>query len=368
MQHITPKELANNKDISILIVDIRESDKFKDWNINGSQNIDVYNDIWEGNIDAVKQKLDGLPKNKKIVTVCNVGVTSEKASVLLESLGYETAVLEKGMMGWNALHQAVDVINENDLLIKQIIRPGKGCLSYLISSNSKKECFIVDPSQFVDEYTKLVKGLGFTIKGVIETHVHADHLSGARLLANATKAKYYISKKDLKAKTDFVDLKNNDKIELSKNTIKVIETPGHTDSSVCLLINDKALLTGDTLFLDGVGRPDLGRNREEIENGAKILYSTLNILKNLDEKLVILPAHFTNFTKMPICEKLSSLLKDNKSLKINNENKFIDYILNNLSATPPNYEQIKNINNNLIQISLQEGEKLEFGPNRCASG
>jgi len=208
MQQITSKELVNNNDKSILILDIRDSNSFNDWNIKGSQNIDVYKDIWEGNLDTVKQKLSDLPKDRKIVTVCNAGVTSQKASELLESLGYNTIVLEKGMMGWNTLHQAVDVINENDLLLKQIIRTGKGCMSYLIGSNSTKECFIVDPSQFVDEYTNLAKELGFTIKGVIETHVHADHLSGAKALADATKTKYYISGKDLKAKTaDIKDIK-----------------------------------------------------------------------------------------------------------------------------------------------------------------
>ena len=300
MQKITAKELANNNDQSILILDIREADKFNDWKIKNSKNIDVYNDIWEGNVAAVKQKLGVLPKDKKIITVCNAGVTSEKASVLLESLGYGTAVLEKGMMGWNALHQAVDVINENDLLLKQIIRPGKGCLSYLIASNSTKECFIVDPSQFIDEYTKLAEELGFTIKGILETHVHADHLSGAKLLSDETKTKYYVSSKDLKIKIDFVDLKNNDEIDAGENKIKVIEAPGHTDGSVCFLVNNKAILTGDTLFLEGVGRPDLGRNKDDIGKGAKILYSTLNKLKDLDQNLFILPAHFTNYSKAPI--------------------------------------------------------------------
>jgi len=367
MQQITAKELIKNDDDSILILDIRASDNFNDWKIKNSKNIDVYQDIWQGNIDKVKEKLSSLPKDKKIVTVCNAGVTSQKASELLESLGYNTLVLEKGMMGWNSLHQNVDVINEGDLLLKQIIRTGKGCLSYLIGSNSTKECFIVDPSQFVNEYTELVKELGFTIKGVLETHVHADHLSGAKLLADKTKTKYYISGKDLKAETEFVDLKNDDEIQDGENKIKVIETPGHTDGSVCFLVNGKALLTGDTLFLDGVGRPDLGRTKEDIEIGARKLYSTLNKLKTLDKNLVILPTHFTQYDKVPISEKLNILLENNKPLKIDNENEFVDYILNNLPNTPPNYEQIKNINNNLIQMPLQEGEKLEFGPNRCAS-
>src|SRR3989338_2716707 len=141
MQSITPKELIKNNDKSILILDIRDSNTFHDWHIRNSENIDVYNDIWEGNFESVKQKLSKLPKDKKIVTVCTAGVTSQPASMLLESMGYKTLVLEKGMIGWNSLHQAVDVMDEGDLLVKQIIRVGKGCLSYLVGSNSEKECF-----------------------------------------------------------------------------------------------------------------------------------------------------------------------------------------------------------------------------------
>ena len=111
MQSITPKELIKNKDESILVLDIRHENSFRDWHIKGSQNIDVYDDVWNGNFDAVKQKLSKLSKDRKIVTVCNAGVTSQNASMLLESMVYNTLFLKKGMMGWNTLHQALDVMN-----------------------------------------------------------------------------------------------------------------------------------------------------------------------------------------------------------------------------------------------------------------
>ena len=367
MESITPKEFADMKDESVLILDIRASTQFNDWHIQDSHNIDVYNDIWEGNFDAVKRKLSQLPKDKKIVTVCNAGVTSQNASMLLESLGYNTLVLEKGMMGWNALHQDADVINESDLLIKQIIRVGKGCLSYLFASKSTKECFVIDPSQFIEEYLEIAKENELKIIGVIETHVHADHLSGAKSLVGLTKAKYYVSSRDFKAKTDFTDLENMDEIKIGENKTRIMKTPGHTDGSVCLLVNNKSLLTGDTLFLEGVGRPDLGRSKEGIEKGSKSLYSSLNKIKGLDKDTVVLPAHFTNYGNLPIAMKLGDLIESNKSLKINSEQEFVEYIQQNLPMTPPNYEQIKNINGSYIQIPRQMGEQLEFGPNRCGS-
>ena len=367
MKSITPKELISNGDKSILILDIRNKNNFDEWHISGSQNIDVYNDIWQGNFSDVKKKLGRLPKDKKIVTVCNAGVTSQNASMLLESMGYSTLVLEKGMMGWNALHQPVDVINENDLLLKQIIRVGKGCLSYIICSKSAKECFIVDPSQFIEEYTSIANEIKLKIKGILETHVHADHLSGAKLLAETSKSLYYVSGRDLKAKADFIDLDKLEEIKLGQNNIKIIKTPGHTDGSVCFVVNDQAILTGDTLFLEGVGRPDLGRSKEEVKKGAKILFNSLNEIKSLGKSLVVLPAHFTNYGKAPISESIGSLLKSNSSLNIKSENEFADYILNNLPMAPPNYEQIKSINSNFMRLPRQMAEQLEFGPNRCAA-
>ena len=367
MQTITAKELSKHNDKLTIILDIRDKGNFNDWHIKNSLNIDVYDDIWAGNFEAVKKKLNTLPKDKKIITVCNAGVTSQNASMLLESLGYKTLVLENGMKGWNTLHQSVDVIEEGDLLIKQIVRVGKGCLSYLIASNSAKECFIVDPSQFVEEYIGIANDNKMKIKGVIETHVHADHLSGARQIIEMTKSKYYVSSDDFKAKFEFIDIKNLDGIKIGENQINIIKTPGHTNGSVCLLVNKKFLLTGDTLFLEGVGRPDLGRNKEDIEKGARLLFDSLNKIKNLDKDIVVLPAHFTSYNIVPICEKLGNLLEKNNTLKINLENEFVSYILDNLSITPPNYEQIKNMNNNFMQLPRQMGEQLEFGPNRCAS-
>jgi len=178
-------------------------------------------------------------------------------------MGYETTFLENGMRGWNTLHQESEVLNDGDLFVTQIIRPGKGCLSYIIGSNSTKEVFVVDPSHFIEEYIELIKEKGYTLKGVIETHVHADHISGAKRLADSTNTKYYVSGKDIKANFDFIDLQKQEKIEIGNNEIKILQTPGHTDGGVSFLLN-KALLTGDTLFLEGVGRPDLGRSKEDM--------------------------------------------------------------------------------------------------------
>jgi glyoxylase-like metal-dependent hydrolase (beta-lactamase superfamily II)/rhodanese-related sulfurtransferase len=362
MELISSKELANNKE-DVVIVDIRDSNQFQDWHINDSKNIDIYSDLMSGNLEAAKERLNELPKDRQIVTVCNIGVSSQQASLLLEELGYKTSVLEKGMMGWNSVHKTMDVVNENDLTIKQIARVGKGCLSYLIGSNSSKEAYIVDPSQYIDEYVGLVERLGFKIKGVIETHVHADHISGAKKLADITNSKYYVSSDDLKSEISFEDLKEINKLEIGNNEIGIMKTPGHTDGGICCVINNKFVLTGDSLFLDNIGRPDLGTNAED---SAKKLFNSLKSLKILDNENVVLPAHVSKFKKL-VSKKFGELSESNEAWKIDSEEGFVKYILGDLPDTPPNYSFIKDINVKCVEISREETERLEFGPNRCAS-
>ena len=102
MKFITAKELEKDKE-KFLILDIREQERFLQGHIEGCNHIVSYNDLKFGNIDLVKSKFKELPKEKPIVTVCNVGVTAQKASAVLEQMGYNTLVLEYGMSGWNAL-------------------------------------------------------------------------------------------------------------------------------------------------------------------------------------------------------------------------------------------------------------------------
>ncbi|HLC62167.1 MAG TPA: rhodanese-like domain-containing protein [Candidatus Nanoarchaeia archaeon] len=105
MESLSAKYLFSSKDPSILVVDIRDEHHFRHGHVKGSINIDVYNDLHEGNFDIVREKLKTLPKNKTIITVCNAGITAQGASAILEEMGYKTAVLEYGMIGWNAINR-----------------------------------------------------------------------------------------------------------------------------------------------------------------------------------------------------------------------------------------------------------------------
>lgn len=149
----------------------------------------------------------------------------------------------------------------------------------------------------VHAYAEFATSKGMEIKYVIDTHIQADHLSGARNLSEVTGAQYC-----LHASADvvfpFTPLSDNQELDLGNVTIKVLHTPGHTPESICLLVTDKTrgpepwfLLTGDTLFVGSVGRPDLPGNAVE---SARQLYNSLKgKILALPETLEIYPAHFS---------------------------------------------------------------------------
>jgi glyoxylase-like metal-dependent hydrolase (beta-lactamase superfamily II) len=151
-------------------------------------------------------------------------------------------------------------------------------------------------------------------------------------------------------------------------TLKAIATPGHTGESVCYLVNDAALLTGDTLFADGVGRPDLEKGHAGAPDGARALYGSLRerILK-LPDETIVLPGHcdpHLPFGAPPVQARLGDL-KSKISLLGVEEAVFVDEIIQRLGGTPPNHGAIIAVNEGKADLIADPAE-LEMGPNRCA--
>ncbi|HEY6146473.1 MAG TPA: MBL fold metallo-hydrolase [Thermoanaerobaculia bacterium] len=174
-----------------------------------------------------------------------------------------------------------------------------GCLaqaSYLIGSNG--EAAVVDPRRDVDEYLEEARREGLTIRHIIETHLHADFVSGHRELAARTGARIYIGAK-AGARFEHVAVRDGDEISFGDVTLRFLETPGHTPESVCVLVTDRAeseqptaVLTGDTLFIGDVGRPDLLGAKISPDELAGALYDSLHgKLLTLPDSVRVFPAH-----------------------------------------------------------------------------
>lgn len=369
---ISPKEVKSklrNGDKDFLIVDIRDEGEYRDWNIKGSINVPVNTLVARGLVDEIRQSLNELPKGKQIITICARGVNSQVAARMLREMDYNAVHMEKGMKGWNENYDLYDIdIGSDDIHLTQFVRIGKGCLSYIAWSESTKDAAIFDPSIFVEEYTGFISSKDLSPKYVIDTHAHADHFSGAMKLANTLSVPYYINKIDIDNGFNYSSLENVTELVLGNAKVIVSPTPGHTDGSLSFLIDGKALVCGDLMLLESVGRPDLARSQEETIRGAGILYDTLNnVIFKLNDPVRILPAHFVSTSLRPVMLTLGEMKTQNKTLTISDKDKFVKYITESMPQTPPNYESIKKYNKKGIIIPLDYAEDVEIGPNRCAA-
>lgn len=173
-----------------------------------------------------------------------------------------------------------------------------GCATYLFGCGGKGKCAVVDPhEEDVDAYLAFAAAQGMKITHVIDTHIHADHRSGGIALAEKTGAPYCLHES---AQVDFgfQPLKDGQELELGNTRIKVLHTPGHTPESVCLLVTDLRrgpdpwfILTGDTLFVGTVGRPDLPGKAKE--NAAELHANIHAKILSLPDELEIYPGHFS---------------------------------------------------------------------------
>jgi glyoxylase-like metal-dependent hydrolase (beta-lactamase superfamily II) len=351
--------LKNKKPVTVL--DVRPKTEREEWSIPGSIHADVYDSLKAGDTNALDQI--ELDINTPVVTVCAAGKTSLKAAGLLKDKGFDVYSLEGGMKAWNFAWNTAETILQNVKII-QVRRSAKGCLSYLIGS--KDEAVVIDASLDPQVYLDLAKENGWTIKYVTDTHIHADYLSRTRDLAKASIATHVlIDKADVEY--SYSPIKNGGHLELGNATLEVIHTPGHTLESTSFRLGNDAVFTGDTLFVDGVGRPDLKADQDEAERRSKLLYQSIHQLMKLDPNTLVLPAHLAtavSFDNKLIAQTIRSLTNKLNMLGLN-EKEFVDYTLSRIPPAPPNFLTIATLNKQGSYEGYTPAE-LEAGANRCA--
>ena len=173
-----------------------------------------------------------------------------------------------------------------------------GCAAYLFGCGGKGKCAVVDAhEEDIDEYARFAEAKGMRITHVIDTHVHADHRSGGPALARKVGAAYCLHE-SADVAIPFEPLRDGQEIELGNTRVKVLHTPGHTPESISLVVTDLRrgtepwfVLTGDTMFVGAVGRPDLPGHARE--NAAQIYDSIHGKLLGLPDDLEVFPAHFS---------------------------------------------------------------------------
>ncbi|MGD6801752.1 MBL fold metallo-hydrolase [Rossellomorea vietnamensis] len=365
-KELTQKVLSKEK---VFIVDVRNTDAFDDWKVEG-RNVEVinapYTEIKEKSIDSF---LDKLPESQTIHVICAKGNSSLKAANLIAEAGYtDVYSITGGMSAWS---EHLEPIKIGELkgggTIHQFVRIGKGCLSYLIQSNG--EAAIVDAARMTEPYRKILAENDIKLTRVLDTHLHADHISGGRELAENSGAEYFLPPKDAEdLQFSYEPVKDGDQYEVGYSIIKALYSPGHTIGSTSYIIDDQFLLTGDILFIDSIGRPDLaGKAEDWVGDLRTTLYRRY---KDLDENLIVLPAHYMGINEMnedgSISSKLGTLYQENHGLNIDEEEEFRKIVSENLPPQPNSYEEIRRTNMGKESPDEDQQTVMETGPNRCA--
>lgn len=345
----------------VTVLDVRPKTEREEWSIPGSIHVDVYDCLKAGDAKALDEiEIDmGSP----VVTVCAAGKTSLKAAELLKDKGFEVYSLEGGMKAWNFAWSTAEIVL-NDVKIIQVRRSSKGVLSYVIGSED--EAIVIDAALDPQIYLDIATENGWTIKYVTDTHIHADYLSRTRELAKASIATHVLIDK-ANVEYSYSPVSNGSLLHFGKVTLEVIHTPGHTMESTSFRLGEDAVFTGDTLFVDGVGRPDLKADNDEAIRRSKLLYASLQYLLKLNSKTLVLPAHLATavpFDGKLIAETIERLKAKLSMLKLS-EAEFVEYTTSRIPPTPPNYLTIAGLNKQGSYDGYVRAD-LEAGANRCA--
>jgi glyoxylase-like metal-dependent hydrolase (beta-lactamase superfamily II) len=358
-REITAMELASRlgSDRPPVVLDVRNPDEHAAWKIPTSINIPVA---------ELADRLAELPQGTELVVHCAAGGRSAQAADLLVERGYDVAELAGGMGAWAEVYDTADLA-VGDATVIQVRRRAKGCLSYVVGAGGT--AFVIDPSADVDVYERLAAERGWRIGRIFDTHLHADHLSGARTLASRTGATIHLNPADT-FDFPYEALGDGDEFTLPDGTafgVSVLHTPGHTEGSTIFRIGRDALLTGDTLFVDGVGRPDLAERAEEFAR---------NLHRSLKERVLptgeharVLPSHYGDTVDVrpdePVGATIGELVERLEPLRYD-ETEFVRWASAAAADRPPNYVEIIHANMGRARIGYEELRRLELGPNRCS--
>jgi hydroxyacylglutathione hydrolase len=229
------------------------------------------------------------------------------------------------------------------MILRQFLHADPVAASYLFGCGGKASAAVVDPVGDIAPYLVAAEATGMRILYVIDTHIHADHISSGRKLAEAAGAQYALFE-GAKADFPFHGVKDGDVLELGNVTVTVMHTPGHTPEHISLLVTDRTraaepwfVLTGHTLMVGDLGRTELASSAEE---GARALFSSVRRLKELPDHMEVLPGAYSgSVCGRSLSGKPTSTIgferRFNKAFRIDDENAFVSAMTADIPPPPP---------------------------------
>ncbi|ELZ39791.1 MBL fold metallo-hydrolase [Halorubrum tebenquichense] len=374
---VEPETLKDRIDAGedVTLLDARMSSDYEEWRIDGENvtSINVpYFEFLEDDID--EDVLARIPDDREVTVLCAKGGASEYVAGTLAERGYEVDHLEDGMNGWASIYETVEVTDYDGAgTLLQYQRPSSGCLGYLLCDDG--EAAIIDPLRaFTDRYLADADDLGVDLRYALDTHVHADHISGVRDL-DAEGVEGVIPEAAVDRGVTYADqlttAADGDAFEVGDATIEAVHTPGHTTGMTSYLVDESLLATGDGLFVESVARPDLEEGDDGAPDAARMLYESLRErILTLPDDTLIGGAHFSDAAE-PAADgtytaPIGALVEEMDALTMA-EDDFVDLILSDMPPRPANYEEIIATNLGQNAVDDEEAFTLELGPNNCAA-
>jgi glyoxylase-like metal-dependent hydrolase (beta-lactamase superfamily II)/rhodanese-related sulfurtransferase len=362
----------------VTILDVRNRDEAAAWQITGP----TVSTIHHPYVDFVQAGVRGtvadlaadLDLAEPVVVICARGEASDRVAGLLRDVGVDARNLTDGMRGWARVYEAAPVttarLDAGETTVLQYQRPSSGCLAYLVVSEG--EAAVIDPLRtFAERYATDANALGARIRYAVDTHVHADHVSGVREVADLTGAAVALpaGARDRGLAFDARLVDDGDTLPVGDATLQAFSAPGHTHEMTAFRLAD-VLFSGDALFLDSVARPDLEEGDAGAPAAARRLYRTLTErFARLPDETVVAPAHYGDAT--PVADdgtytaSLGSLRARLAALSMDEE-AFVAHVLGDVPPRPANYEEIIDINLGTRSANDEAAFDLELGPNNCA--
>ncbi len=390
---VEPETLKDriDADEDVTLLDVRMQSEYEEWHIDGDNITSVNVPYFEFLDDDIDQDvLDQIPGDRDVTVLCAKGGASEFVAGTLAERGYDVDHLEDGMNGWASIYEAVEIERYDGAgTLLQYQRPSSGCLGYLLYDGG--EAAIIDPlraftDRYLDDAAELgsaspssrarqdADDLGVDLQYALDTHVHADHISGVRDLADEG-VEGVIPEAAVDRGVTYADTlttaADGDTFQVGDATIEAVHTPGHTTGMTSYLVDDSLLATGDGLFVESVARPDLEEGDEGAPDAARLLYESLRKrVLTLPDDTLIGGAHFSDAAEpaadgtytAPIGELVAEM-----SALTTDEEAFVELILSDMPPRPANYEDIIATNLGQNPVDDEEAFTLELGPNNCAA-
>jgi glyoxylase-like metal-dependent hydrolase (beta-lactamase superfamily II)/rhodanese-related sulfurtransferase len=370
----SPADLAGALEAGepVRLLDVRNRDEFESWHVDGpsvTHTLIPYMKWLQADAqDAVAERATEIEGEGPVVAVCGRGEASAYVAGLLSQAGIEAQNLAEGMEGWARVSQARTV--RADPTVVQYRRPSSGCLGYLVVSGD--EAVVVDPLRaFTDRYVADARERGAEVVAVLDTHVHADHVSGLRDLAAATGARRILPApaRERGVRFESETVADGEQLRVGSATIEAVGLPGHTTGMFGFVVGD-VLLSGDSLFLDGLARPDL-QDGPDPADLARELHATLtHRLGRFDDDTVLAPGHYETGSvpaedgtyTAPLGE-----VRDRLAVFEESRQAFVERVTATEPPQPANADQIVAINLGRETASDDDAFELELGPNNCAA-